>query len=340
MNPQQYVLSSRVRLARNIKGFPFPNNMSEEQAEQVIQHVTEAVSGGNEMMSRRFQLFRMKATPESEKRFFLEKHLISRELYQSPISALYLGKDENISIMLNEEDHLRIQSIYDGYEVDRAYEGCRLMDNLLEETLRFSFSSKYGYLTACPTNLGTGMRCSVMVHLPGLAELSYMAKMIEELSKRGFTVRGLYGEGSKAEGNLFQISNQVTLGVSESELLDRLKGITEDILRKEEQAEFYLRNTGGAKFADRIGRRVGALKYASLMSRKEAMNALSDIKMGRNLGMVRGVKGEEIKDAFLEISDVLLMKDGKERGQMEEERSRYLRNKFKSMEFQVKELNE
>lgn len=337
MNPETYVLSSRVRLARNIKGIVFPNHMTHRDADKVIDEVVRAVSQGNKGMKDQFELRRMSQTDEFEKRRLLEQHLISKELLRSPLGALYSQKNGPVSIMINEEDHLRIQGIRKGYHLDEAYEDCSLIDALLEEKIRFSFSKKYGYLTACPTNLGTGMRCSLLLHLPALSELSYMPKLIEALSKQGFTVRGLYGEGSHAQGNLFQLSNQVTMGHSEKELIRRLKLIVRDVLEKEENVEQYLKHTGGSSFIDRIGRSSGALKYSYTMSQKEAMGLLSDIKLGYNLGWFQGVSEEDIKTALLEVGDSSLMrKDG--RITIDEMRSRYLRDLFKNMELEVREM--
>lgn len=337
MNPETYVLSSRVRLARNIKGVLFPNHMTPQDADKVIDEVVRAVSQSNEGMKEQFELRRMSQTSEFEKRSLVERHLISKDLLRSPMGALYSQKNGPISIMINEEDHLRIQGIRRGYHLDEAYEDCSLIDDLLEEKLRFSFSKKYGYLTACPTNLGTGMRCSLLLHLPALSELSYMPKLIEALSKQGFTVRGLYGEGSHAQGNLFQLSNQVTMGYSEKELIRRLKVIARDVLAKEEALEQYLKQTGGFSFADRIGRSAGALKYSYKMNQKEAMDLLSNVKLGCNLGWLQGVPEERIKTALLEIGDVALMhKD--ERTTIDEMRSGYLRDLFKTMEFEVREM--
>lgn len=295
------LISSRVRIARNLKGFAFPHLLELEKSEQVISAVQLALE--NQGLKERvgdLELTRMSELSPVERQILVEKHLISPDLleeYQK--KAMALRDDEVISIMLNEEDHLRIQCLLPGLQLEKAWELVNQMDDALEDTLDYAFSENFGYLTACPTNVGTGMRASVMLHLPGLVMVDQVGVVLATISKLGFAVRGLYGEGTEALGNLFQLSNQVTMGHSEEEIINSLNSVTRQILTQERQARNALLQQRKDQLKDKVGRSYGLLKYAHMVSSKEAMRRLSDIRLGVELQLISGPTSEQITELMV-----------------------------------------
>lgn len=224
------VISTRVRLARNLTGVPFPASMNPEQKQSVV----EAVFAALQPVEETFQLADMGKLSPRDALSLVERHLISPEFARSGAgSALLLTEDEGTALMVNEEDHLRLQVMRPGLDLDGAYEQADRLDTVLDETLHFAFDQRLGYLTQCPTNLGTGMRASLMLHLPALQERGAIQQLAVTVSKLGLTIRGMYGEGTKPQGAIYQLSNQVTLGISEREAIDNLKGIAAQIIREE-----------------------------------------------------------------------------------------------------------
>lgn len=278
------VISSRVRLARNLSHQPFPLLATANQANEVLEQLISTSESGTLEAFGSFTTIRLKELSELERRVLVEKHLISPNLANdSRAGAVVLSEDEAISIMINEEDHVRIQCLRPGFQVREAWELANQLDDSYEAELDFAFDEHKGYLTTCPTNVGTGLRASVMMHLPALVLTQQINRILSAVSQVGLTVRGLYGEGSEALGNLFQISNQITLGQSEEEIIDNLYGVAKQIIEHEKAARRKLMNESYRRLEDRIKRSYGILRYASIIDSKEAAQRLSDIRLGADL---------------------------------------------------------
>lgn len=280
------VLSCRVRLARNLLATPFPHRMDDGQAQTMLARVEEAVhrleSGWHLTFSRLSNL-----TPIS-RQVLVEKHLVSPMLVQEPIryEAVAIDDRESISIMINEEDHLRIQVVLPGLQLNECWKAANQLDDALEQHVDYAFDPKSGYITACPTNIGTAMRASVMIHLPALVLTHQASQVFTTLAQLGMVVRGLYGEGSEALGNIFQISNQVSLGLSEEEFIHNLTVVTQQIVGRERHARQHLLQNAGTALADRVGRAWGLLTHARIMSSEEALRLLSEVKLGSDLDLI------------------------------------------------------
>ncbi len=277
-------LTSRIRLARNIDNMPFPSRMSEEMNIELNKRVREAILNSNTPFAKSLRYIDMNDVPETEVYAMVERHIISLEFAQNRRNkAIIISDDESICVMIGEEDHIRIQVLKSGFALEEAYDVAERLDKLLCDALHFAFNSNLGFLTECPTNLGTGLRASVMLHLPALeanGEISYIA---DSVSKLGFTVRGMYGEGSGSSAGLYQLSNQITLGISEKDALNNLAGISKQIIEKEKNARELYRDI---KSEDGIYRAHGTLKNARLISTEEMMNCISLIKLGIYLGIL------------------------------------------------------
>ena len=231
------VISTRIRLARNLKDYPFPCKLNSQGREKVIEKVRDAVKKSNSPVASDFSFIKMSELTSSQSVSLVEKRLVSPEfISETDGRALLISKDECFSIMINEEDHIRLQVITKGLSLEQAYDTADKLDTLLDENLDFAFDEKLGYLTQCPTNLGTGMRASVMLHLPALEKSRAISRIAGNLSKLGLTIRGAHGEGTEPKGALYQLSNQVTLGISEKAAIENLKNITEQLIAQENQA--------------------------------------------------------------------------------------------------------
>ncbi|MBP2027939.1 protein arginine kinase [Acetoanaerobium pronyense] len=325
------VVSSRVRLARNLKDYPFPNKIDEHQASELVDRVVRTVKEGNTVLKDNLTPVIIKNKSMLEKEVLLEKHLISKELLNENNGAALIQEDETISIMINEEDHLRIQVLMKGLSLLQAYDLCDKVDDVLEERLKYAFSENLGYLTACPTNIGTGLRASVMLHLPALVELGYMGGILESAGQIGLAVRGLYGEGTKSIGSLFQISNQLTLGRKEEEIVGNIIGISKQIVERELEAEKILRKRMGLFLDDRISRSLGILRFSKVMGTEEAMNHLSNIKIGIGIGIVKGIENSEVDNLMIKVqpaNQAMIAKEAKR----DDKRADYLREAFKNVD--------
>lgn len=301
------VISSRIRLARNIAEFPFPCKMTPEQYRQVNDKAREALLGADEEIHNDFEFIDMQKLTPARALSLAEKHLVSPEFAQQRDGrALLLNRDESVSIMLGEEDHIRIQTLFAGLALDNALAEAWKYDDLLDEKLHFAFDENLGYLTQCPTNLGTGLRASLMLHLPALAQSGALTNLAAALSKLGLTVRGTYGEGSAAKGAFFQISNQVTLGLTEQEAVDNLKGVAGQIIAQERSLREALRKLG-VQLEDKIYRSYGTLRSARLLSADEFMALTSDVRLGAALGMLEGVKLETVDALLWEMQPATLI---------------------------------
>ena len=277
-------VSCRIRLARNIQGLPFPNRMTLEDKRELNTRVKEAILNSNTPFSKSLKYINMCDIPEIQRYAMVERHIISPEFAaKTEECGIILSNDESISIMIGEEDHLRIQVINAGLDLKKAYDLAESLDTLLCDTLHFAFDKDLGYLTECPTNLGTGLRASVMLHLPALENSGEINGLIDSISKIGFTVRGMYGEGSKSLASLYQVSNQITLGISENSALENLSVITTQLIEKEKQAR---ENLDLIKLEDVCWRAFGTLQNARILSSEEMINLISRVKLGISMGII------------------------------------------------------
>lgn len=280
-------VSTRIRLARNIKGIPFPSKMSPEQFNNVNNLVREAISNSDLPIAKKLKYISMENIPVIERFAMVERHIISERFalnYQN--RAIIISEDESICIMIGEEDHIRIQVLLEGIQFETAYDIAQSIDNMLCDELDIAFDNRIGFLTECPTNLGTGLRASVMLHLPIIESNGEIADISESISKLGLTVRGMYGEGTKALASLYQISNQVTLGISEKNAIDNLNIIANQLIKKEKE---YRKNLNILKVEDRCMRSLGILKNARILTSSELFLRASDILLGVSLGIIECV---------------------------------------------------
>ncbi len=294
------VLSSRVRLARNLRGAPFPIMASPAQSKAVMEQLLAVAENGRLNGLGPLDIIRLSDLTALEKMVLVEKHLISPNLAnESRNGALILSQHEDVSIMINEEDHLRIQCMRPGLQVQEAWNTASLIDDVFEEQIDYAFDEKHGYLTSCPTNVGTGIRASVMMHLPALVLTGQINRILSAVTQVGLTVRGLYGEGSEATGNLFQVSNQITLGQSEHEIIDNLFQVVRQIIEHERGARTKLMSESRVRIEDRIRRSYGILSHAAIMDSKEASQRLSDVRLGVHLGILSQVDVETLNELMV-----------------------------------------
>ncbi len=313
------IVSTRIRLARNLEKYPFTETLTNSGKEKVLGELKESIMNNNSTLSKDFTLYEMKNLKKSERQSLAEKHLISPDMAKNGFGAVFISNDENMSVMLMEEDHLRLQVIMGGNKLKEAFDLANKVDDALEENLDFAFSEKFGYLTACPTNTGTGMRASVMMHLPALTITGNIGKIISSVRSIGLTVRGLYGEGSKAYGNLYQISNQITLGVTEEEIIEKLQNITSQIAKHEIESRDELKQNDAV--IDKLWRSYGTLKFARQISSMESKALLSDVILGENLGII-DIKGKKPKIELMVETEPSLIMDKKELSPEERDKKR------------------
>lgn len=286
------VISTRIRLARNLADKPFPGKMSVENANEIISKTKKALEGET------LDFINVSAAQPIYNTILLEDHLVSSELISSKTPCgVFVG--ENLSIMVNEEDHLRIQCIHSGYDLEKTYQEISALDSKLEKSLNYAFSEKYGYLTKCPTNAGTGMRASVMLHLPALTISENINTIINAVSKLGVTVRGMYGENSSANAFIYQVSNQLTLGISEEETLNKLRDVVDMIIEKERHICKTLHDNGPVAFKDKVFRAFGTLSNAYIMSTKEFMSLVPYVKMGICAGLFENLSATELNKLII-----------------------------------------
>ena len=282
------VISSRVRLARNLEKYPFSSKLEEKQAVVLVDEVKEITSDLSEREGRKFYSCNTSTLSDIDRTAMVERHIVSPLLAQKQqTTGLILSEDETVSIMVNEEDHLRIQAIVGGMNLEQAYKEADLVDDIAYEKLIFAYDEKYGYLTACPTNAGTGMRASCMVFLPALSSARMIQKLMEEVGKYGVTIRGIYGEGTKSLGSIYQISNQKTLGNSEREIIDNLNRIVTQVVRQERKRREYMLSVNTDELQDQVFRSYGVLEYARQISSEDAMTLLSQLKFGADCGLIK-----------------------------------------------------
>lgn len=305
------VISSRVRLARNLNKFNFPYLLDEQSGQEVLRLAQDALT--SEEMRQQvggIDFAQTKDLSSLDLLLLVEKHLISPQLAEEGKAerGIALSGDEAISVMVNEEDHLRLQVLLPALQLKEAWSIASQVDDLLESKLDYAFDEQYGYLTCCPTNVGTGLRASVMMHLPAIAMTNQADKFFMSLSKLGFTVRGLYGEGTQAKGNLFQISNQVTLGHSEEEIIANLESVCSQIIEQEELMRDKLRKDGLARLEDLVFRSYGILTNAYIISSEEAMVHLSNVRLGLDMGLLKDVQNRKLNELLVMIRPAFLRK--------------------------------
>lgn len=333
-------VSSRIRLARALRGFPFPHRLSPEKAEEVVHAVRLAIGG--EQVRRAagpMELATLAELAPVERQILVEKHLASPDLLEEGNEqgrAVALSEDETVSILVNEEDHLRLQVLLPGLQLEAAWRLADRVDDALEKTLDYAYDETLGYLTACPTNVGTGLRASVMLHLPALVITGQARELLTAVSKLGMTVRGLYGEGTEAKGYLFQLSNQLTLGYGEEEIIKNLAGVTLKVIEQERAARRLLLKENGPLIEDRAWRAVGLLKHVRRLSSDEALGLITDLRLGVDLGIIKNVPLRVLNELLVLTRPAYVMKAGGDEGltpgQRDELRARLVREKMRELE--------
>ena len=281
------VISTRIRLARNIDKTPFPAALDDKKRVEVTKKLFDSVLESNSALAKDFKSYDLDKLKKADKISMLEEHLISPQMVEGKGHSVLVNKDKTMSIMFMEEDHIRLQVIMGGYCLDEAYDAADKVDDVIEESLTYAFDEKFGYLTACPTNAGTGLRASVMMHLPGLTMTGNIGRVLQSVSGVGIAVRGLYGEGTNAEGCMYQISNQITMGLSEREIIEKLRTVVNKISDMEKQAREALSQKHRAELEDKLWRSYGVLKCARSVTSAEAKTMLSDVLLGQNMGIIK-----------------------------------------------------
>ena len=328
------VISSRIRLARNLSSFPFTNRANAHQKTEIEQYLKARL----EKLAFDPSLVYLTVAPLSllDRQLLVERQLISRELANSDgPRGVAVAPNEIISVMVNEEDHIRLQVIRSGFSLDEAWQDADRLDDKLEERVPYAFNEELGYLTACPTNVGTGLRASVMLHLPALVLTKQIEKVFRALQKINLAVRGLYGEGSRASGDFYQISNQVTLGKSETTIINEIRDVIPQIITYERQARQTLTRENRPLMLDKVQRAYGILKNAAMMTSEETMDLLSSVRLGVNLGLIDDINILEVNELFIHTQPAHLQKllgkelDSEERNS---ERARFLRNRLRELD--------
>lgn len=278
------VVSTRIRLARNLNDYPFVPKYTKEDALNIINKMEEVIAD----LGYGLKVLKLKDIDDITIMSLIEKHIISPDfaLNRNDVRAIAINEDENICIMINEEDHLRIQVFAPGLELESLLDLITELDKKLENKVDYAYNSKYGFLTSCPTNVGTALRASVMVHLPALTLTGNINKVLEVVNDFGMNIRGIYGEGTKAQGDLYQVSNKQTLGISEEETIKNLKLIIEKIIEQEKLARKYL-SKNSIELEDRVYRAFGILTNCKKISSKECNKLLSEVKLGTDLGIIK-----------------------------------------------------
>lgn len=301
------VITTRIRLARNLSSVPFPHLLTQDRADEIIDLISEATMGSRLNEHNDFSMIKLRELNAFQRMSLVEKHLISKEhanSYQN--AAVLINKNNDISIMINEEDHIRLQVIGNEFNLKQVYDAANEIDDVLEETVNYAYDSKLGYLTSCPTNIGTGIRASVMLHLPALSLVKNIDSMIDTINQVGITIRGYYGEGSNSMGNIYQISNQITLGLSEEEILNNISGVSKKIIDNESSARSILMKKQALEIEDDIYRSLGMLKYTRIITSTECLNLLSKVRLGIELGIISDYRVDEIDSLFFKVQPATL----------------------------------
>lgn len=324
------VISSRIRLARNLEKIPFPHWANKKQREEILASISAAL--GKLGYTQKSSLLELKDLDSTDKQFLIERHLMSYEHAKAQDSrAVFIDEEEILSIMINEEDHLRMQVMQSGFNLFEAWNIINKVDDDLAKELSFAFSIDWGYLTACPTNTGTGMRGSVMLHLPALVFTRQINRVLAAIAKLQFTTRGFYGEGTEASGNFFQISNQVSLGNNEEETINNINGLIRQIIEQEESARQALITHDRAMLEDKIWRGLGTLRSAHIITSQETIELLSLVRLGSDLQTIKNIDRRVINELFILTQPAHLQKlEGKKLSAQERDlkRAELIRNKL------------
>jgi protein arginine kinase len=324
------VLTTRIRLARNLARHPFPGWAKDPQRREVLGACLQAVASLAQM--KRGLAIQVGDLSDLEKQILVERHLISRELGHNKHGAgVVISRDQSQVVMINEEDHLRLQVMRAGFQFKKVWNAINSLDTDLEDHLDFAFSPKLGYLTACPTNLGTGIRASAMMHLPALVISNQMEKVVRAVNQLGMAVRGLFGEGSDASGSIFQISNQTTLGETEEAIIKHLQSVLNTIIEQELNARDKILEADAAKLHDKIGRAYGILQHGHVLSSGEAMNLLSLVRLGIDLEVFPDTDRSVVDRLFIECQPGHIQHAAKgtfEPGKRDLLRAEHLRSEF------------
>lgn len=281
------VLSTRVRLARNIDGMPFPQRADKNILAEIRQLLRPSVIELNNLGDGQYMFIDLEKLPETELNVLVEKHIVSpQHIINSENRALIVREDAAVAIMVNEEDHLRVQCMLPGLNLQKAIELAGKVDDTLQKGQSVAYDEQFGYLTSCPTNVGTGLRASVMLHLPALSLTNQMQRLINAVTQIGLVVRGLYGEGSEAAGHIYQVSNQLTLGQTEQDIVENLQAVVKQVVEQELAARRALLAEEKININDRVWRAYGILRYAGSISGKEALALLSELRMGIDMGLI------------------------------------------------------
>lgn len=327
------VISTRVRVARNISKYRFPSHMSVIDSDNLTDDV---LKGMKDALHDNYRFIRIRDIPSREQMGFIEEHLISPSMVQDKEkSSFLLRNDEKVTIMINEEDHIRIQTLFPGFNLKDAWELCSDIDDKMGERLDYAFDDRWGYLTACPTNVGTGLRASVMLHLPCITISKTINSLIEGLREIGLTVRGMYGEGSEASGYLYQVSNQITLGESEDDIIGKLNKVVYQIIKRERRTRKYLQEKKGLELENMIYRSYGILSYARIMASREAMEHLSNVRLGWEMGILTNDKLRNIFNLMIDIQPANIQRRvGRDLNEEERdiERAKIIRNYIENLE--------
>jgi protein arginine kinase len=326
----EIVISSRVRLARNVKGFRFISKMDTAERNACEAHIHQKIEDAK--IAQPGAYFALHKLDAMDRKFLVERHLISKEQEDGQHHrSVAISDNEAIALMVNEEDHIRLQVLQSGFQLQDAWQLCSKIDDTLAEHLEYAFSPQLGYLTACPTNVGTGMRVSVMLHLPALVLTRHIEKVFQAVAKINLAVRGLYGEGTEASGHFYQISNQVTLGRTEDEIVKNVEQVIPTIVRYEHNARQTLLSKDRKRLEDRVWRAYGMLKYAQLLPSDEAMMLLSAVRMGVHLGLLKDLTLRAVNELFIYTQPAHLQKlSGKalDPGERDVRRAEFVRSKL------------
>ncbi len=292
------VLSSRIRLARNLTGHPFTYRANPDERAQIFEQIRDSIRKARGM--KRARVIRLDRTSSLDRQFLLERHLISPDLAKARgPRGVAIGNRELLSVMINEEDHMRIQGVFPGFELMKAWNGVDRLDEDLSVDLEIAFSPRWGYLTTCPTNTGTGLRASVLIHLPGLALTKQIGKVLRGISQVGLAIRGMFGEGTEVMGNFFQVSNQTTLGLSEEEVLEKLTRVTRQIIDHERSASDVLMKNARLQVEDKVYRAYGILKHCRVISSQEVIGLVSALRFGQRIGLLKRLDNRMVNRLML-----------------------------------------
>ena len=330
------IISSRVRLARNLDDYHFPGWASDNQSHAIWKQSCDIFN----LLDSTYYNWKMSELSDTEKDVLFERHLISQDLSNNKSDCgVFVSPNESLSIMINEEDHIRIQSLHAGLNLKQAWNEADNIDTKLEKNIKYAFSKSLGYLTSCPSNVGTGLRASVMLHLPGLVLLEEMDSVVNGMSKIGLAVRGMWGEGTEAVSNMFQVSNQITLGKNETEIITHLEQIILELKDHELNARKRLMSEKALIIEDHVARSFGILSNAHIISSSESLNLLSTLRLGLDLNLVNGFSKQDLDKLFISTQPAHLQKfQGKELDPNERDvlRAEMLRNFLKDAKLKIK----